>query len=27
MKSKFTMKDDKRTLEEIMQYAKELGIK
>jgi len=27
MKAKFSMKDDKKTLEEIMQYAKELGIK
>ena len=27
MKAKFSMKDDKRTLEEIIQYAKELGIK
>jgi hypothetical protein len=26
-KAKFSMKDDKKTLEEIMQYAKELGIK
>ena len=27
MKAKFSMKDDKKVLEEIMQYAKELGIK
>jgi hypothetical protein len=27
MKAKFSMKDDKKILEEIMQYAKELGIK
>lgn len=27
MKAKFSMKDDKKTLEEIMQYTKELGIK
>ena len=27
MKAKFSMKDDKKTLEEIMSYAKELGIK
>ena len=27
MKAKFSMKEDKKTLEEIMQYAKELGIK
>jgi hypothetical protein len=27
MKAKFSMKDDKRTLEEIIQYAKELGLK
>ncbi len=27
MKAKFSMKDDKKSLEEIMQYAKELGIK
>ena len=27
MKAKFSMKDDKKTLEEILSYAKELGIK
>ena len=27
MKAKFSMKDDKKTLEEIMSYAQELGIK
>jgi len=27
MKAKFSMKDDKKVLEEIMQYAKEIGIK
>jgi hypothetical protein len=27
MKAKFSMKDDKKTLEEIMSYAKELGLK
>lgn len=27
MKAKFSMKEDKKTLEEIMEYAKELGIK
>ena len=27
MKAKFSMKEDKKTLEEIMQYGKELGIK
>ena len=27
MKAKFSMKDDKKALDEIMQYAKELGIK
>jgi hypothetical protein len=27
MKAKFSMKDDKKTLDEIMAYAKELGIK
>lgn len=27
MKAKFSMKDDKKTLEEIMNYAKEIGIK
>jgi hypothetical protein len=27
MKAKFSMKEDKKTLEEVMQYAKELGIK
>lgn len=27
MKAKFSMKEDKKTLDEIMQYAKELGIK
>lgn len=27
MKAKFSMKEDKEALEEIMQYAKELGIK
>jgi len=27
MKAKFSMKEDKKVLEEIMNYAKELGIK
>ena len=27
MKARFSMKDDKKTLEEIMAYGKELGLK